>query len=65
MADNGRVKPDELPFTPAKEELHRQLIEQFYESSVDRYGTDSEQARVFSRLLGAYASQSRSNVGRV
>ena len=50
MADNGSVKPGELPFTPATEELHGQLIEQFYESSVDRYGRDNEQARVFSVL---------------
>jgi len=41
----------ELSFTPGGEELHRLLIEQFYEDSVRRYGTDSEQAHAlhFSR----------------
>jgi hypothetical protein len=28
------------------------MIEQFYEDSVCRYGTDSDQARMLSRLLG-------------
>jgi hypothetical protein len=43
---------DEPSFTPGKEELQRLLIEQFYEDSLHRYGTDSEQARTLSRLLG-------------
>jgi hypothetical protein len=53
MAANGNA-PDQknLGFTPGKEELHRLLIEQFYEDSVRRYGADSEQARILSRLLG-------------
>jgi len=40
-----------LSLTPNKRELYRQLIEQFYEVSVDRYGIDREQARMLSRLL--------------
>jgi hypothetical protein len=36
---------------PGKEELKRLLIEQFYETSVYRYGSDSKQARLLSSLL--------------
>jgi hypothetical protein len=36
--------------TPCKKELNRLLLAQFYENSVRRYGTDSEQARMLSRL---------------
>jgi hypothetical protein len=36
---------------PTEEELNRRLIEEFYKDSVARYGSDSEQARVLSRLL--------------
>src|SRR5690242_16369788 len=42
----------ETPSTPSEKELYRELIEQFYEGSVDRYGVGSEQARTFSQLLG-------------
>jgi hypothetical protein len=39
---------------PTEEELL--LIEQFYKDSVVRYGSDSEQARAFSRLLKSWRS---------
>jgi hypothetical protein len=42
---------DEFPFVRAKEELKRLLITQFYEDSVCRYGSDSEQACGLSRVL--------------
>ncbi|HVO98364.1 MAG TPA: hypothetical protein VMT15_09875 [Bryobacteraceae bacterium] len=44
---------DELSSNPNEVELYRQLIEQFYESSVDRHGINSAQARMLSRILSA------------
>lgn len=49
---------------PHEKELRRQLIEQLYERSVERYGADSEQARMLLGLLGS-AKVEVSNVGRV
>jgi hypothetical protein len=49
---------EEPSFSSEEDELHRQLMEQFYESSVDRYGAESEQARVFSRLVSAATKRS-------
>jgi hypothetical protein len=49
---NAARKEDRVPGSN-KEELNRLLIEEFYKDSVSRYGTDSEQARMLSRLLGA------------
>ena len=48
---NAARKEDGVPGSN-KEELNRLLIEEFYKDSVCRYGTDSEQARTLSRLLG-------------
>jgi hypothetical protein len=42
---------DDWPIRPAKQELGRLLIEQFYQDSVARYGSNSEQARALSWLL--------------
>jgi hypothetical protein len=44
-------RKDKPSHTPAKATLNRLLIEQFYETSVRRYGSDSDQAQVLSRLL--------------
>jgi hypothetical protein len=49
-SDKNAPDKDDPPFTTCKEELNRLLIAQFYENSVRRYGTDSEQARMLSRL---------------
>jgi hypothetical protein len=38
-------------FDPGKAEQYRQLLEQFYEDSVSRYGLEHEQVRLLSRLL--------------
>ena len=46
---------DELYLAPNESELHRELIEQFYKGSVDRYGIESAQVRMLSRLLSADA----------
>jgi hypothetical protein len=47
--------------SPALEEqdLHRLLIQQFYENSIERYGPDSEQTRMFAQHLSAYAAASK------
>jgi hypothetical protein len=44
--------------SPAEQDLHRQLIEQFYKTSIENYGMDSEQTRIFAQHLSAYASGS-------
>ena len=44
-------RKDRGSLAPGKEKLNRLLIQQFYETSVDRYGSDSEQARMLSRML--------------
>jgi len=41
--------------TPEENDLHRQLIQQFYENSIERYGPDSEQTQAFAEHLSAYA----------
>jgi hypothetical protein len=49
---------EEPSFSSEEDQLRRQLMEQFYESSVDRYGADSEQARMFSQLISAATKRS-------
>jgi hypothetical protein len=56
-ADRISPSKEEPSFIPHEDELQRQLIEEFYESSVERYGIDSEQAQVFSRFLGGDIGQ--------
>jgi hypothetical protein len=41
--------------SPTEQDLHRQLIQQFYENSLERYGVDSEQTRIFAQHLSAYS----------
>jgi len=41
---------------PEENDLHRQLIQQFYENSVERYGPDSEQTQAFAQHLSAYTA---------
>jgi hypothetical protein len=45
--------PAERDPSPASDEreMYQQLIEQFYEGSVARYGVDSAQARILSSRL--------------
>jgi len=46
--------------SPSHEEndLHRQLFQQFYDNSIERYGPDSEQTQTFAQHLFAYAAAS-------
>jgi hypothetical protein len=41
--------------SPKEQDLHRQLIEQFYKTSIENYGIDSEQTRIFAQHLATYA----------
>ena len=41
---------------PEEQDLHRQLIQQFYENSIQRYGLASEQTQMFAQHLSAYAA---------
>ena len=45
------------PPAPEEQDLHRQLIQQFYESSIERYGFDSEQTQMFAQHLSAYPAR--------
>jgi len=47
-----------LPYSPAEQDVHRQLIEQFYKNSIERYGIDSDQTRIIAQHLSAYTGQS-------
>jgi hypothetical protein len=51
--DTSAQGQDERSLKPREKELNRFLIEEFYNDSVARYGTDSEQARALSRVLRA------------
>ena len=55
--DTSAPRQDDRSLRPAKEELNRLLIEQFYQDSVARYGPDSEQTRALSRLLSPVDSK--------
>ena len=44
---------------PEEHDLHRQLIQQFYENSIERYGPDSEQTQMFAQHLSAYGPASK------
>jgi hypothetical protein len=51
--DTSAQGQDERFLNPREKELNRFLLEEFYNDSVARYGTDSEQARALSRVLCA------------
>jgi hypothetical protein len=48
--------PNPVPSpAPSEHEVHRQLIEQFYTTSLERYGLDSQETQMFAQHLSAYA----------
>jgi hypothetical protein len=47
---------DDLSPAPVDTHVYRQLIQQFYESSVLRYGADSEQSRMLKLHLTAHSA---------
>jgi hypothetical protein len=40
--------------SPTEQDLQRQLIEQFHKTSIELYGAESEQTRLFAQHLSAY-----------
>ena len=58
MTLNGSVLDnDDLSSIPLDTHVYRQLIQQFYESSIQRYGVDSEQTQMFQQHLNEHAVQ--------
>jgi hypothetical protein len=47
---------DDLSSVPIDTDVYRQLIQQFYESSIQRYGADSEQSRMLKLHLTAHSA---------
>ncbi len=48
---------DDLSCATVDKDVYRQLIQQFHESSIQRYGIDSEQTRMFKMHLTEHAAQ--------
>jgi hypothetical protein len=55
--NTGVSEDDDLPSISVDTDVYRKLIEQFYESSIRRYGIDSDQTRMFRLHLSAHAAQ--------
>jgi hypothetical protein len=47
---------DDLSSTTVDKDVYRQLIQQFHESSIQRYGADSEQTRMLKLHLTAHSA---------
>ena len=47
---------DDLSCIDVDTNVYRQLIQQFYESSIQRYGADSEQTRMLKLHLTAHSA---------
>jgi hypothetical protein len=60
--DTSSPSQDDRPLQFAEESLNRLLVEQFYEDSVAQYGTESEQARLLSRVLSYLGGGRRRSV---
>ncbi len=56
--DTGVSNNDDASAISIDSDVYRQLIQQFYESSIQRYGADSEQSRMLKVHLAAQDSQS-------
>jgi len=58
MTLNTRIsKKNDLASVPLDRDAYRQLIQQFYESSIQQYGADSEQTRMFKLHLTAHSAE--------
>jgi hypothetical protein len=55
--DTNVSNNDDLSSISVDTDVYRQLIQQFYESSIQRYGADSEQSRMLQLHLTAHSSQ--------
>jgi hypothetical protein len=57
MTSNFSVPENEdLSSVPLDTNAYRQLIQQFYESSIERYGAESEQSRMLKMHLTAHSA---------
>jgi hypothetical protein len=54
--DSSASNNDDLSSISVDTDVYRQLIQQFYESSIQRYGADSEQSRMLKMHLAAHSS---------
>jgi len=54
--DTSAFNNDDLSSNPIDTDAYRQLIQQFYESSIQRYGADSEQTRMLKLHLTAHSA---------
>ncbi len=48
---------DDLSPFPVDKDVYRQLIEQLYEGSIQRYGIDSDQSRMFKMHLSEHGME--------
>lgn len=55
--DTSVSNNDDLSSIPIDTDAYRQLIQQFYESSIQQYGVDSEQTQMFKLHLTAHAAE--------
>jgi hypothetical protein len=48
---------DDLSSTSVDIDVYRELIQQFYESSIQRFGADSEQSRILKLHVTAHSAE--------
>ncbi len=56
-SDISASNNDDLSSISVDADVYRELIQQFYESSIQRYGADSEQTRMLKLHLTAHSAQ--------
>ena len=56
ILDTSASSNDDLSSAPVDTRVYRQLIQQFYESSIQQYGADSEQSRLLKLHLTAHSA---------
>jgi hypothetical protein len=55
--DISVFKHDDSSSIPVDPDVYRQLIQQFYEASIQWYGAESEQSRMLKAHLAAHGSE--------
>jgi hypothetical protein len=55
--DTSVSDSDDLSSTSVDIDVYRELIQQFYESSIQRFGADSEQSRILKLHVTAHSAQ--------
>ena len=56
ILDSSISNNDDLSSSSIDTHAYRQLIQQFYESSIQRYGADSEQSQMLKLHLAVHAA---------